>query len=424
MTSVKFFAYRNGQLCAEDVPLSLLAEQAGTPFYCYSTAALTHNYSTFAAALPRNALIAFSVKANGNVAVLKTLARLGAGADVVSGGELKKALAAGIPGGRIVFSGVGKARDEMRDALVARIHQFNVESEPELEALSEVASGLNATAPVTIRVNPDVDARTHAKITTGTSETKFGVPWTRARAVYRHAAQLPGIEVVGVDVHIGSQITDLAPFRSAFARVAGLIAELRQDGLKITRADLGGGLGVSYRDDSAPPDAAAYGQMIAQATKGLDVELIFEPGRLIAANAGILVSRVLYVKDGEAKKFLIVDAGMNDLLRPALYDAHHDIIPVAEPGRNTGLTRYDVVGPVCETTDIFARDRDLPEAKGNDLMAIMMAGAYGAVMASAYNARPPAPEILVNGREWCVVRPRITLEALVALDKVPGWLEH
>jgi diaminopimelate decarboxylase len=421
---VNFFAYKNGVLCAEKVPIPLLAEKAGTPFYCYSTAALAHNYSAFAAALPKNALIAFSVKANGNVAVLKTLARLGAGADVVSGGELKKAMAAGIRGDRIVFSGVGKTREEMRDALLARIYQFNVESEPELEALSEVASSLSATAPVTIRVNPDVDAKTHAKITTGTSETKFGVPWTRARAAYRRAAQLPGIEVVGVDVHIGSQITDLDPFRSAFARVAALISQLRQDGLNITRADLGGGLGVSYRNDSAPPDAAAYGQMIAQATKGLDVELIFEPGRLIAANAGILVTQVLYVKEGEARKFLIVDAGMNDLLRPALYDAHHDIIPVAEAGRNAGLTRYDVVGPVCETTDIFARDRDLPEVRRNDLMAVLTAGAYGAVMASAYNARPPAPEILVNGREWFVVRPRITLEALVALDKVPGWLEH
>lgn len=420
----KFFAYSDGQLCAEEVPIPLLAEKVGTPFYCYSTAALSHNYSAFAAALPRNALIAFSVKANGNVAVLKTLARLGAGADVVSGGELKKALAAGIPGDRIVFSGVAKTRAEMREALGARIYQFNIESEPELEALSEVAAGLNTTAPVTIRVNPDVDARTHAKITTGTSETKFGVPWTRARAAYRRAAELPGIEVVGVDVHIGSQITDLGPFRSAFARVGALIAELRNDGLKITRADLGGGLGVSYRNDSAPPDAAAYGQMIAQATKGLDVELIFEPGRLIAANAGILVTRVVYVKEGEARKFLILDAGMNDLLRPALYDAHHDIIPVAEPGPKADLKRYDVVGPVCETTDIFARDRDLPEANGNDLMAVMTAGAYGAVMASAYNARPPAPEVLVNGRDWCVVRPRITLEALVALDKVPGWLEH
>ncbi len=420
----RFFAYKGGRLAVEDVAVPLLAEQVGTPFYCYSTAALTYNFRSFAAALPQTALIAFSVKANGNLAVLMTLARLGAGADVVSGGELKKALAAGMPPSRIVFSGVAKTREEMRQALDAGIHQFNVESEPELEALSEVAVGLDATAPVTIRVNPDVDARTHAKITTGTSETKFGVPWTRARAVYAHAAELPGIEIVGVDVHIGSQITQLDPFRAAFSRVAGLIALLRADGHRIRRADLGGGLGVSYRHDTAPPDSADYGKMIAEATKGLDVELIFEPGRLIAANAGILVSRVVYVKEGEARKFLILDAGMNDLMRPALYDAHHDIIPVAKPGPNVHPMRYDVVGPVCETTDIFARDRDLPETNGNDLMAILSAGAYGAVMASAYNARPPAPEVLVNGRNWFVVRPRFTLEALVALDKVPGWLEH
>ncbi len=418
------FAYKNGQLAAEDVPIPLLADKAGTPFYCYSTAALTQNYRHFAAALPKNALIAFSVKANGNVAVLKTLARLGAGADVVSAGELKKALAAGIPGSHIVFSGVGKTREEMRLALEAGIHQFNIESEPELAALSEVAAGLGATAPIAIRVNPDIDAKTHAKITTGTSETKFGIPWTRARPVYAQAAQMPGIEVVGVDVHIGSQITDLGPFRAAFARLAWLIGQLRQDGHRIARADLGGGLGVSYRHDSAPPDAADYGKMIAEATTGLDVELIFEPGRLIAANAGILVTRIIYVKQGESRRFLIVDAGMNDLMRPALYDAHHDIVPVSEPKANTPAVRYDVVGPVCETTDIFARDRDLPESKGNDLIAVMTAGAYGAVMASAYNARPPAPEILVNGRDWCVVRPRFTLEALVALDKVPGWLEH
>lgn len=424
MSKQRYFAYKNGQLHVEDVPVKLLAKEVGTPFYCYSTAALTHNYHALKDALPKSALIAFSVKANGNVAVLKTLGREGAGADVVSGGELQKAIAAGIPADRIVFSGVGKTAEEMRLALSVGIHQFNVESEPELEALSEVAAAMGAKAPVTIRVNPDVDAKTHAKITTGTAETKFGVPWTRARAVYRHAGRLPGIEVVGVDVHIGSQITDLQPFRAAFARVAGLIGELRVDGHRIVRADLGGGLGVSYRHDSEPPDAEAYGQMIAQATSGLDVELIFEPGRLIAANAGVLITRVIYVKEGEARKFLILDAGMNDLMRPALYDAHHDIIPVAQPQPNAPTLRYDVVGPVCETTDSFARDRDLPESKGNDLMAILTVGAYGAVMASAYNARPPAPEVMVNGRQWFVVRPRFTLEALIALDKVPGWLEH
>ena len=418
------FEYRNGVLCAEDVPLTLIAEKVGTPFYCYSTATLTRHYKVFAAALPATALIAFSVKANGNLAVLKTLGNLGAGADVVSAGELKKARAAGIPASRIVFSGVGKTREEMRLALEEGIYQFNVEGEPELEALNEVALSLDAKAPVTIRVNPDVDAKTHAKITTGTYETKFGVPWSRARSAYALAAKLPGLEVVGVDVHIGSQITELAPFKAAFQRVAELITVLRADGHRITRADLGGGLGVPYRlDNLPPPDPQAYGEVIASITKGLDVQLIFEPGRLISANAGVLVSRVIFVKPGESKTFLVLDAGMNDLIRPAMYDAHHDILPIFEAKPNAPKRRYDVVGPVCETADLFARDRDLPEAKGNDLMAIMTAGAYGAVMASAYNARPPAAEVLVHGRQWSVVRPRMTLEALIALDRVPSWLE-
>ena len=418
------FHYANGVLCAEDVPLDRLADAVGTPFYCYSTATLTRHYRVFAAALPKTALIAFSVKANGNLAVLKTLGKLGAGADVVSGGELKKALAASIPPERIVFSGVGKTREEMRLALDAGIYQFNVEGEPELEALNEVALSANRTAPITIRVNPDIDAKTHAKITTGTYETKFGVPWSRARAAYAQAAKLPGLEVVGVDVHIGSQIIELAPFKAAFSRVADLIAELRADGHRITRADLGGGLGVPYRlDAEPPPDPAAYGQIISAVTKDLDLQLIFEPGRLIAANAGILVTRVLYVKPGEAKTFLVLDAGMNDLIRPAMYDAHHDILPVRQAKPNTPTRRYDVVGPICETADLFAANRDLPEAKGNDLMAIMTAGAYGSVMASAYNARPPAPEVLVQAGEWFLVRPRMTLEALIALDRVPDWLE-
>jgi diaminopimelate decarboxylase len=418
------FEYRNGVLSAEDVPLTLIAEKVGTPFYCYSTATLTRHYKVFAAALPSSALIAFSVKANGNLAVLKTLGNLGAGADVVSVGELKKARAACIPAARIVFSGVGKTREEMRLALEEGIYQFNVEGEPELEALNEVALSLNAKAPVTIRVNPDVDAKTHAKITTGTSETKFGVPWSRARSAYALAAKLPGLEIVGVDVHIGSQITELAPFKAAFQRVADLITVLRADGHRITRADLGGGLGVPYRlDNLPPPDPAAYGEVIGSITKGLDVQLIFEPGRLISANAGVLVSRVIFVKPGESKTFLVLDAGMNDLIRPAMYDAHHDILPVREAKPNAPTRRYDVVGPVCETADLFARDRDLPEARGSDLMAIMTAGAYGAVMASAYNARPPAAEVLVHGRQWSVVRPRMTLEALIALDRVPSWLE-
>ena len=418
------FQYKNGVLHAEDVALDKLAEKIGTPFYCYSSATLTRHYQVFAKALPKDSLIAYSVKANGNLAVIKTLAKLGAGADVVSGGELAKALAAGVPGDRIVFSGVGKTREEMRLALEARIYQFNVESEPELEALSEVAASMNRTAPVTIRINPDVDAKTHHKITTGTAETKFGIPWPRARAAYARAAALPGLEVVGVDVHIGSQITELAPFRAAFQKLVDYVAALRAEGHRITRADLGGGLGVPYRmDNEPPPDPEAYGKIVAEATRGLDVRLIFEPGRLIVANAGILVTRVIYVKSGESKTFLILDAGMNDLVRPAMYDAHHDIVPVKEPSPSTPRRRYDVVGPVCETADLFARERDLPQAQGNDLMAILTAGAYGSVMSSAYNARPPAAEILVRGKDWYEVRHRFTLEELVSLDRIPGWLE-
>jgi len=418
------FSYTNGRLHAEDVDLTAIADQVGTPFYCYSTATLERHYRVFASAFPKGTLVAFSVKANGNLAVLKTLARLGAGADVVSGGELKKALAAGIPASRIVFSGVGKTKLEMRLALEAGIHQFNVESEPELEALSEVATSLGKTAPITIRVNPDVDAKTHAKITTGTSEAKFGIPWSRAQAAYALAAKLPNIRVVGVDVHIGSQIVDLDPFEAAFRRVAELVKTLRADGHDIARVDLGGGLGVPYRNDNEPPpDPDAYGRMIAGVTKDLGAALIFEPGRLIAANAGILVSRVIYVKKGENKTFLIIDAGMNDLIRPAMYDAHHDIVPVVEPKAAATHARYDIVGPVCETSDLFASDRDMPSLKAGDLVAILTAGAYGAVMASAYNARPPAAEVLVKGGQWSVVRPRLDDDALIAADRIPAWLE-
>jgi diaminopimelate decarboxylase len=417
------FAYRGGVLHAEDVDLAALAGQVGTPFYCYSTATLERHYRVFAAALPRDALVAFSVKANGNLAVLRTLGLLGAGADVVSGGELKKALAAGIAAGRIVFSGVGKTRAEMKLGLDAGIHQFNVESEPELEALNEVALATGKRAPVTIRVNPDVDAKTHAKIATGTSETKFGIPWRRARAAYALAARLDGIEIVGVDVHIGSQITELMPFEQAFRRVGELVNQLRIDGHAIARIDLGGGLGVPYvRDNSPPPDPAAYGAMAAGLARELNVALIVEPGRLIAANAGVLVSRVLYVKEGDARTFLILDAGMNDLLRPALYDAHHEIVSVSEPDLSRARLRYDVVGPVCETTDLFARDRELPELEAGHLVAFLTAGAYGAVMSSAYNARPPAPEVLVKGGEWSLVRPRMTDDALIATDRIPHWL--
>ncbi len=417
------FEYRAGKLFAEDVDLTKLAEAAGTPLYVYSTATLERHYRVFANAFPAGTLIAFSVKANGNLAVLKTLGQLGAGADVVSGGELKKALAAGIPPERIVFSGVGKTPREMKLGLEAGIHQFNVESEPELEALNETALALGKRAPITIRVNPNVDARTHAKITTGTSETKFGIPWSRARDAYTRAGKLAGIRIVGVDMHIGSQVTELGPFEQAFARMAELIGTLRRDGHDITRADLGGGLGVPYRlDDPPPPDPNAYARSITGLTKDLGVELIFEPGRLIAANAGILLSRVIYVKDGEAKKFLIIDAAMNDLLRPALYDAHHDILSVNEAPPGTPRQRYDIVGPICETTDLFARDREMPVLKSGDLVAIMTAGAYGAVMSSAYNARPPAAEVLVKGDAWSVVRPRMSDDAIVEMDRLPDWL--
>ncbi|MEJ1967589.1 MAG: diaminopimelate decarboxylase [Rhizomicrobium sp.] len=417
------FAYIDGTLNAEQVALGALAEQVGTPFYCYSTATLRRHFQVFSDSFPRGSLVAFSVKALGNIAVLKTLAQLGAGADVVSGGELRKAMKAGIPAHKIVFSGVGKTRAEMTLALEAGIYQFNVESEPELEALSEVAQSLGRTAPVTIRVNPDVDARTHAKITTGTSETKFGIPWAQARDAYALAARLAGIEIVGIDVHIGSQIVDLEPFETAFRKVVALAGVLRRDGHAISRLDLGGGLGVPYlTDNTPPPDPQAYGAMATRVTQDLGVQLILEPGRLIAANAGILVSRVLYVKKGEAKTFAIIDAGMNDLIRPALYDAHHEIVRINEPGLHTPRRRYDVVGPVCETSDIFAADRDLPELKSGDLVAILSAGAYGAVMASAYNARPPAPEVLVKGDLWSVVRPRPEDDALFGSERIPDWL--
>lgn len=419
------FAYREGKLHAEDVDLEELANEAGTPLYVYSTATLERHYQVFAAAFPADALIAYSVKANGNLAVLKTLAQLGAGADVVSGGELVKALRAGIPPDRIVFSGVGKTRTEMVTALEAGIHQFNVESEPELKLLSEIATELRTPAPVTIRVNPDIDPLTHAKISTGMAETKFGIPWTRAREAYRLAATLPSLNIVGVDVHIGSQITALAPFEAAFTRLAELIGQLRADGHPIRRVDLGGGLGVSYRSlDVAPPDPEIYGKMIARLSAALGVSLILEPGRLIAANAGILLSRVIYVKEGEARTFLVLDAGMNDLLRPALYDAHHEIVPVRRRNDNDLMQLYDIVGPVCETADLFARGYEMPPAKSGDLVAIMTAGAYGAVMASAYNARPPAAEVLVKGGEWSIVRPRMGYDELVGLDRLPPWLEH
>ena len=420
---MNYFQYRNGVLCAEGVRLDALAKEVGTPFYCYSTATLERHFKVFAGAVPAGSLVAYAAKANDNLAVLKTLARLGAGCDVVSMGEMAKARAAGIPADRIVFSGVGKTRDEMRAGLEAGIYQFNVESEPELAALNEVALAAGKRAPVALRINPDVDAKTHAKINTGKSETKFGIPFAHAREAYAHAATLKGIEVVGVDVHIGSQITDLAPFETAFTRIGELIGMLRADGHTISRLDLGGGLGVPYQhDNNPPPDPAAYGTMVTRVTKDYGCRLSFEPGRLIAANAGVLVSSVIYVKRGDAKTFLIIDAGMNDLVRPAMYDAHHEIAAVAEPAPGSPRPKYDVVGPVCETSDLFAADRALPELKSGDLVAILSAGAYGAVMAGDYNARPRIPEVLVAGEQWGIVRPRESHADLIAKDRIPDWL--
>ncbi len=418
------FLYRDGILHAEDVPLPEIAAAVGTPFYVYSTATLERHYRLFTDALaPLDHLVCFAVKSCGNLAVLKTLGRLGAGMDVVSLGEYLRAKAAGIPGERIVFSGVGKTRDEMRLTLEGGIRQYNVESEPELRALSEVAASLGKTAPITIRVNPDVDAKTHEKIATGKKENKFGIPITRAREVYAEAARLPGIEVVGIDVHIGSQLTDLAPFGEAFRRVADLTAVLRADGHNIRRLDLGGGLGIPYtRSNEAPPLPGDYGALIRETVGHLGCEVEIEPGRLISGNAGLLVASVIYLKNGEDRDFLILDAAMNDLVRPSMYGAHHDIIPVTEPAPGTERRPFDIVGPVCETGDTFAKERLLPPAKAGDLVAFRSAGAYGAVMASEYNARPLVPEVLVNGDQFAVIRPRPTYDEMLNRDRLAPWL--
>jgi diaminopimelate decarboxylase len=418
------FAYRQGALHAEDVDLRRLADEVGTPFYCYSSATLERHYQVFAEAFAdTDALVCYAMKANSNQAVLRTLARLGAGMDIVSEGELRRALAAGVPGGRIVFSGVGKTRAEMAFALDSRTLCFNVESEPELEALSEVALSKGMQAPVSIRINPDVDAKTHRKISTGKSENKFGIPIGRAREVYAHAARMKGIAITGVDMHIGSQITDLEPFDNATALLAELARDLMADGHRLHHIDLGGGLGVPYREDNEPPpDPQAYARIIKRHTRDLGLKLVFEMGRMIAGNAGVLVTRVVYVKQGADRTFLIVDAAMNDLIRPTLYDAHHDIKPVAEPGRDAARIVADVVGPVCETGDYLALSRDMPSARAGDLLAIMTAGAYGAVQANTYNTRLLVPEVLVRGAEHAIVRPRPGHEDLIGLDRVPGWL--
>jgi diaminopimelate decarboxylase len=421
---MNYFAYRDGVLYAEDVALPALAQAVGTPFYCYSTATLTRHYRVFSEAFAgMDTLVCYSIKANSNQAVLATLARLGAGMDIVSEGELRRARAAGVPGERITFSGVGKLPGEIEAALDEGISCFNVESEQELEAISDIAQARGATARIAIRINPDVDALTHAKIATGKAENKFGVPLARAREVYAQAARLPGIQVTGVDMHIGSQITDLDPFDKAFARLADFVQILRADGHSIEHVDLGGGLGIPYRPGEDPqsyhPDR--YAEIVRRRTNALGCKLIFEPGRLIVGNAGILVTQVIYVKRGEAKAFVVVDAAMNDLIRPTLYDGHHEIQPVLQnPGART--ITGDVVGPVCETGDYLALDRSIPEPKAGDCLAIMSAGAYGAVQSSTYNSRLLVPEVMVRGADYAVVRPRRTYDELIAQDALPPWL--
>lgn len=418
------FLYRDGILHAEDVPLTEIVAAVGTPVYVYSTATLTRHFRLFEEALsPLPHLVCYAMKSNSNLAVVRTLGNLGAGVDVVSVGEYLKAKAAGIPGGRIVFSGVGKTREEMRVALEGGIRQFNVESEPELRALSQVAQAVGRIAPITVRVNPDVDAGTHEKIATGRKEDKFGVPLARAREVYAEAARLPGIEVVGIDVHIGSQLTRLEPFEAAYRKVADLTRALRADGHDIRRLDLGGGLGIPYtRSNEAPPLPTDYGDLIKRTVGDLGCEIEIEPGRLISGNAGVLVARVIYLKHGEDRDFVILDAAMNDLVRPAMYGAHHDIVPLAEPAPGAELRPFDVVGPVCESGDTFARGRPLPPLDEGALVAFRSAGAYGAVMASEYNSRPLVPEVLVDGHQFAVIRPRPTFDELINRDTIPEWL--
>jgi diaminopimelate decarboxylase len=417
------FAYRNGVLHAEAVNLIDLAQSVGTPFYCYSTATLARHFDAFAGAFSDvKALVCYAMKANSNQAVIKTLAGRGAGADVVSAGELKRARTAGIPPEKIMFSGIGKTAAELALAVDEGILCVNVESEAELVLLSSIAVGKARTARVSVRVNPDVDAKTHIKIATGKAENKFGIPISRAREVYALAAKLPGLEVTGVDMHIGSQITELAPFDDAFALLADFVRTLRADGHTISHIDLGGGLGIPYRDDcEPPPDPLAYAGMVKRATRDLDCTLVFEPGRLIVGNAGILVTQVLYLKRGESKTFVIVDAGMNDLIRPTLYEAHHDIRPVREE-RGVPHALVDVVGPVCESGDFLALDREMARPQAGDLLAVMSAGAYGAVQAGTYNTRPLVPEVLVREGEWALVRPRLEVSELIALDRSAPWL--
>ncbi len=418
------FDYRDGVLHAEAVDLTALADAVGTPFYCYASATIERHYRVFAGAFADvDALVCYAMKANSNQAVIATLAKLGAGADVVSEGELLRARMAGVPAGKIMFSGVGKTARELALAVDENILCINLESEPELELLSSIAAAKGRVAAISIRVNPDIDPKTHAKIATGKAENKFGVPISRAREVYARAAKLKGVRVIGVDMHIGSQIVALDPFGDAFALLAEFVGVLRADGHVIAHVDLGGGLGIPYREDNEPPpDPDAYAAIVKRATKDLGCNLIFEPGRLIVGNAGILVTRVIYLKRGEAKTFVIVDAGMNDLVRPTLYEAHHDIKPVRQAPTGAPRITADVVGPVCESGDYLALDRTLVEPKPGDLLAVMTAGAYGAVQTGTYNSRALIPEVLVRNDEWALVRPRQTLDELIGLDRLPGWL--
>jgi diaminopimelate decarboxylase len=419
------FTYRNGILYAEDVALDVIAREVGTPFYCYSTATIERHYRVFAEAFPLpGTLVCYSIKANGSLSVIRTLGRLGSGADVVSEGEIHRALAAGIPPEKIVFSGVGKKRSEMAFALDAGVFGFNVESEPELHALSEVASGRGVTARIALRINPDVDAKTHAKIATGMSGHKFGIGWREAPALYALARTLPGIAAEGVHMHIGSQITETGPFKNAFELLASLVEALRREGHTISFVNLGGGLGIPYRwDQDAPPLPGDYAEIVLALSNRLGATLLFEPGRVIMGNAGILVTEVIYVKRSEGKLFVIADAGMNDLVRPTLYDAYHDIWPVKEALRDGAMTRADVVGPVCESGDFLAKDRPMPALSSGDLLAVMTAGAYGAVQSSSYNSRLLVPEVLVSGSRYAVVRPRPSYEDMLKAETIAPWLK-
>ena len=417
------FSYEQGRLHCEGVDLNEIADTVGTPVYVYSTATLRRHARVIAAAFEgMDCLIAYSVKANGNLAVLKTLASEGCGADVVSGGELRRALAAGIPANRIVFSGVGKTREEMALALEHGIHQFNVESGAELLALSEVAMSMNKVAPVALRVNPDVAAGGHPNISTGKAGDKFGVPWADAPELYHQIKALPGVEAVGVDVHIGSQIGELAPMRAAFEKTIGLVKFLRETGHDLKRVDLGGGLGIPYKDTDAPAPPSDYAQMIREVTEGLGLQVILEPGRVIAGNAGVMISEVLYHKPAPDRTFMIIDAGMNDLMRPALYQAHHDVLPLNAPNGDAQPAEYDIVGPICESTDKFAAKRAMSSVNPGERIAFMSSGAYGAVLSSQYNARPLVAEVLVDGDQFAVVRRRPSFEQMIELEQFPDWL--